>query len=136
MADTMQFDLVSPERSLHSAQVTKVQLHGEEGEMTVMPGHATVVTLLRPGFLTVYEGGEGHDYVVTGGFAEIGPEGVSVLAEQATLRNDVTTDWIDRVIEQAEKAALEAPDDTRITMNQRVNHARYIAQQLGIGSDI
>ena len=136
MAETMQFDLVSPERSLHSAQVTKVQLHGEEGEMTVMPQHAPVLTLLRPGLMTVYEGDVAHDYVVTGGFAEIGPEGLSVLAEQASLRADVTTDWMDRVIEQAEKAALDAPDDTRVTMNQRVNHARYLARQLGISSDL
>lgn len=136
MADTMQFDLVSPERSLHSAQVTRVQLHGEEGEMTVMPQHAATLTLLRPGFMTVHEDGEVHDYVVTGGFAEIGPEGLTVLAEQATLRADVTTDWIERVIDVAEKAALNAADDDRVTMNQRVNHARYIAQQLGIKSDI
>lgn len=136
MADTMQFDLVSPERSLHSAQVTKVQLHGEEGEMTVMPQHAATLTLLRPGIMTVYEGEQAHDYVVTGGFAEIGPEGLSVLAEQATLRAEVTKDWMDRVIDQAEKAALDAADDTRITMNQRVNHARFLAKQLGIGSDL
>ena len=136
MADTMQFDLVSPERSLHSAQVTKVQLHGEEGEMTVMPHHVATLTLLRPGFMTVHEGDEVHDYVVTGGFAEIGPEGLTVLAEQATLRADVTSDWMDRVIDAAEKAALDAPDDNRVTVNQRVNHARFLAQQLGIKSDI
>lgn len=132
MADTMQFDLVSPERSLYSAQVTKVQIHGEEGEMTVMPQHAATLTLLRPGMLTVYEGSEATDYVVTGGFAEIGAEGITVLAEQATLRSDVTTDWIDRVVETAEKAALEASDETRITVNQRVNHARFLKQQLGL----
>lgn len=136
MADTMQFDLVSPERSLHSAQVTRVQLHGEEGEMTVMPQHATTLTLLRPGFMTVHEGGEVHDYVVTGGFAEIGPEGLTVLAEQASLRADVTSDWIARVIDAAERAALDAPDDERVTLNQRVNHARFIAEQLGLKSDI
>ncbi len=136
MADTMQFDLVSPERSLHSAQVTRVQLHGEEGEMTVMPNHVPTLTLLRPGFMTVHEGGEVHDYVVTGGFAEIGPDGLTVLAEQATLRADVTTDWIERVIDAAEKAALDAPADIHITMNQRVNHARFLAQQLGITPNI
>ena len=132
MSDTMQFDLVSPERSLHSAQVTKVQIHGEEGEMTVMPQHAATLTLLRPGMLTVFEGTEARDYVVTGGFAEIGPEGVSVLAEQASLRSDVTTDWIDRVVDAAEKAALDANDDNRITVNQRVNHARFLKTQLGL----
>ncbi|QPH55807.1 ATP synthase F1 subunit epsilon [Pontivivens ytuae] len=132
MADTMQFDLVSPERSLHSAQVEKVQIHGEEGEMTVMPNHAPVLTLLRPGFLTVTENGQSHDYVVSNGFAEIGPEGVSVLVEQATSRDGCTTDWIDRVIDEAEKAALDCADDQKITLNQRVNHARFLKQQLGL----
>ncbi len=81
MADTMQFDLVSPERRLASMQVTAVQIPGTEGDMTAMADHAPTITTLRPGLLRV-EGPEGtSEYVVTGGFAEIGGQGgVSVLA--------------------------------------------------------
>ena len=90
MADTMQFDLVSPERRLASMQVTAVQIPGADGDMTAMPDHAPTITTLRPGVLRV-EGPEGTaEYVVTGGFAEISSEGVSVLAERAVSKGDMT----------------------------------------------
>ena len=53
MADTMQFDLVSPERRLASAQVASVQIPGADGDMTAMPDHAPTITTLRPGILKV-----------------------------------------------------------------------------------
>ncbi len=62
MADTMQFDLVSPERRLASVQATAVQIPGAEGDMTAMPDHAPLITTLRPGILTV-ESAEGpHEF--------------------------------------------------------------------------
>ncbi|MCC5957469.1 MAG: F0F1 ATP synthase subunit epsilon [Natronohydrobacter sp.] len=83
MADTMQFDLVSPERKLASGAVRAVQIPGAEGDLTAMPEHAPMITTLRPGILTTEgEGGETR-YVVTGGFAEITPAGTTVLAERA-----------------------------------------------------
>ena len=72
MADTMQFDLVSPERRLASMQVTEVRIPGADGDMTVMASHSPTVTTLRPGVLTAI-GPEGEtEFAVTGGFAEIG----------------------------------------------------------------
>lgn len=101
MADTMQFDLVSPERRLASLQVTSVQIPGADGDMTVMEGHAPTITTLRPGVLSV-DGPEGTaDYVVTGGFAEISSRGVSVLAERAVAKGDMTQDHLDEMIEEA-----------------------------------
>lgn len=83
MAEMMQFDLVSPERKLASGQVRAVQIPGADGDLTAMPLHAATITTLRPGVLTS-EGPDGNiRYVVTGGFAEITPEGTSVLAERA-----------------------------------------------------
>ncbi|TVS00564.1 MAG: F0F1 ATP synthase subunit epsilon [Rhodobacteraceae bacterium] len=83
MPETMQFDLVSPERKLASGQVRAVQIPGADGDMTAMPDHAPTITTLRPGIL-VTEGAEGATrYVVTGGFADITPEATSVLAERA-----------------------------------------------------
>jgi len=108
MADTMQFDLVSPERSLASLSATEVLIPGSEGDMTVLPNHAPVLTTLRPGVVKI-SGPEGDlEYVVTGGFVEISPEGVSVLAEQAHLGTDVKKEDLEGVLtfarEQAEKA--------------------------------
>ena len=83
MAEMMQFDLVSPERKLASGQVRAVQIPGADGDLTAMPDHAPTITTLRPGIL-VTEGAEGETrYVVTGGFADITPQGTSVLAERA-----------------------------------------------------
>jgi len=101
MADTMQFDLVSPERRLASLQVTAVQIPGADGDMTAMADHAPTITTLRPGVMTV-EGPEGTtEYVVTGGFAEISSRGVSVLAERALVKGDMTQADLDDMIEEA-----------------------------------
>lgn len=90
MADTMQFDLVSPERKLASVQAREVRIPGADGDLTAMPGHAALITTLRPGILTVV-GSEGTmDYAVTGGFAEISPEGVTVLAERGLPKSELT----------------------------------------------
>ena len=107
MADTMQFDLVSPERSLASVQATAVELPAVEGRMTAMPNHMPLITTLRPGLLKV-EGPEGTlEYLVTGGFAEINAEAMSVLAEKATPVDEVTRPHIDELVAEA-RAKLEA----------------------------
>ena len=56
MADTLQFDLVSPERSLASLEASEVQIPGAEGDFTALPDHAPVITTLRPGVLRVVSG--------------------------------------------------------------------------------
>lgn len=110
MADTMQFDLVSPERSLASLQASAVQLPGADGDMTAMPDHAPTITTLRPGLLRV-EGVDGHtDYVVTGGFAEITSEGLSVLAEKAIPITELNRDHLDELITDARTAHQAAKE--------------------------
>jgi F-type H+-transporting ATPase subunit epsilon len=95
MADTMQFDLVSPERKLASFQANEVLIPGSEGDMTAMPDHMPVITTLRPGIVRA-RGPEGEqEFVVSGGFAEITATSLSVLAEQAMPRADVTAEFLD-----------------------------------------
>ncbi|AVO36874.1 F0F1 ATP synthase subunit epsilon [Pukyongiella litopenaei] len=102
MADTMQFDLVSPERSLASLQVTSVRIPGADGDMTAMPDHAPVITTLRPGILHV-ESAEGTaEYAVTGGFAQIASSGTSVLAEKAMPVAEVKAEDLDAIVAAAE----------------------------------
>ncbi len=111
MADTMQFDLVSPERSLASLQAHAVQIPGSEGDMTAMPLHAPTLTTLRPGILKV-EAPEGTtEYLVTGGFAQISPEGLSVLAEKAIPMDEMTRAHLDELIEEARAMYKTAKDD-------------------------
>ncbi|KUJ73401.1 ATP synthase F0F1 subunit epsilon [Ruegeria marisrubri] len=107
MANTMQFDLVSPERSLASLQVTAVQIPGAEGDMTAMPDHSPTITTLRPGILKV-EAPEGtSEYLVTGGFAQINGDSLSVLAEKAIPVGEMTRAQLDELIAEA-RASLEA----------------------------
>ncbi len=86
---TFHFELASPEKLVFSGEVDQVDVPGSEGEFGVFAGHAPLVTTLRPGMLTVYQGGEKHQIVVHGGFAEVSASGLTVLADMATQLKDV-----------------------------------------------
>ena len=86
---TFHFELASPERLVFSGEVDQVDVPGSEGEFGVFAGHAPLVTTIRPGMLTVYQGGEKHQIVVHGGFAEVGANGLTVLADMATAFKDI-----------------------------------------------
>ena len=106
MAD-FKFDLVSPERRLAQMDATEVQIPGADGDMTAMADHAPTITTLRPGILSVTHAGGTEDYVVSGGFAEISANGVSVLAEQAFPKSEATKAQMDKLVADA-TAAHEA----------------------------
>jgi F-type H+-transporting ATPase subunit epsilon len=105
----MQFDLVSPERRLASLEVTAVQIPGAEGDLTAMPGHAPLITTLRPGILRVESTEGSKEYVVTGGFAEVG-ETLSVLAENALPREEMTQETFKALIAEARAAVDNAKE--------------------------
>ena len=109
MANTMQFDLVSPEKLLSSQQVEAVLIPGADGDMMAMPGHAPVITSLRPGILRVQTAAGSEEYVVTGGFAEIG-DSVSVLAEKAVLSAELTQEGFEALVEEAKSAYGKAQE--------------------------
>ena len=110
MANTLQFDLVSPERKLASVQATEVQIPGTDGDLTAMEGHAPTITTLRPGILKSVSNEGTKAYVVTGGFAEINASGVSVLAERAVPVEEVTPALLDQLIADASEATAVASD--------------------------
>jgi F-type H+-transporting ATPase subunit epsilon len=99
---TFHFELVSPEKIAFSGAVDQVDVPGAEGDFGVFAGHAPLISLLRPGIMTVYSGGEQTKIVVLGGFAEVGPDGLTVLANVATAIED-----IDRAALQAQIAEME-----------------------------
>ena len=83
MAETLKFELVSPERKLASVEAEAVTIPGMLGDLTAMHNHAPFLTNLRPGYVVVRNGSSEDGYFVTGGFAEISENTVSVLAEEA-----------------------------------------------------
>ena len=109
MADTMQFDLVSPERSLVSVPVREVRLPGNDGDLTAMPGHAPTIVTLRPGLVTVI-GGDGSEieFAVSGGFVEISPESVTLLAERGHPRAEMTQEVFNDMMTDAHKQKRQA----------------------------
>lgn len=87
MAAMLQFELVSPEKKLASMQVAMVVVPGSEGDFGVLPGHAPMMSTIRPGIIEIYatEGtAPSARYEIDGGFAEVTPEGLTILAESAT----------------------------------------------------
>ncbi len=83
MADKLQFSLVSPEQELFSGPVDQVDAPGAEGDFGVFPGHAPFMTALREGPVRVTIDGQSKTYDVRGGFADVTPDGLTILAEYA-----------------------------------------------------
>jgi F-type H+-transporting ATPase subunit epsilon len=79
----LHFSLVSPERELFSGEVDQVDAPGSEGDFGVFPGHAPFMTALKEGVVTVHNEGELIRFEVQGGFADVTPQGFTVLAEHA-----------------------------------------------------
>ncbi|MGX9351374.1 F0F1 ATP synthase subunit epsilon [Shimia sp. W99] len=113
MANTMQFDLVSPERSLASLEATSVQIPGADGDMTAMPGHAPTLTSLRPGVVKVQSADGEKAFVVTRGFAEISAESISVIAEHAHVGSEVTKADLEDVLASARKSVEDAASEDK-----------------------
>ncbi|PHQ84412.1 MAG: ATP synthase F1 subunit epsilon [Thalassobium sp.] len=132
----LQFDLVSPERLLASLEASEVQIPGADGDLTAMPDHAPTITTLRPGILRVVHGGGTDEYVVSGGFAEITATGVSVLAEKALPRGEVSQEIFDRMLDEA-KAAHETLKETFKNEPGPVDDAaKLLADMVAMGTHI
>ena len=88
----VQFELVSPERLIVSAEVDMVVVPGTEGNFGVLPGHSPLISTIRPGTIDIYQGGAVSERIfVVGGIAEVTPERCTVLADEA-----VSLDTLDR----------------------------------------
>jgi F-type H+-transporting ATPase subunit epsilon len=107
---TFHFELVSPERLLFSGEVEQVDAPGFEGDFGVLAGHAPLVAMLRPGILTVINGGERQRIVVFGGFAEVSPAGMTVLADNAVAFEDIDRSHIAEEIKDTEEDIADAAD--------------------------
>ncbi len=132
MADTLQFDLVSPERKLASVVASAVTIPGIGGDFTAMPNHAPFLTTLRPGVVRVVAGSETQEYVVTGGFAEVSASTATILAESAVLRAEVDGGLVSDLMAAAERDLAEAPEERRMAAGQRVRDVVALKSQLAL----
>ncbi|HWA21229.1 MAG TPA: F0F1 ATP synthase subunit epsilon [Caulobacterales bacterium] len=110
MAEKLHFSLVAPERELVNEDVDQVDVPGAEGEFGVLPHHAPVMAIVKPGALRVYSNGAIRKIFVNGGFADVTPAGLTVLAEDAVDLADVDVAKLDQDIQNAREDVSGARD--------------------------
>ena len=134
MADTFKFELVSPERLLVSREVEQVLVPGSEGDFTMLAHHAPLLTSLRPGLLEIVSSAaERRRYFVRGGFAEVGPQGLTVLAETAIDLIELEADTVNQAIKDAEEDIADAKDETvRDRAKTQLDHLRQVQTTLNL----
>jgi F-type H+-transporting ATPase subunit epsilon len=112
MADLIQFELVSPEKLLVSRAVEMVVVPGSEGDFGALPGHAPLISEIRPGIIAVFEGGQVQERIfVAGGFAEVTNERCTVLAEQAMPLAEIDRAAADSELKNARDDLSDAKTD-------------------------
>ena len=124
----LHFELVSPARLLFSGDVASVTIPGTEGEMGIYPGHAPVLATLKPGVVTITkDGGNSERIFVRGGFAEVNPKGLTLLAEVAIPMAELDAAALAQQIKDAEEDVADAKDDeTRRRASENLEHLKAL----------
>ena len=128
------FELVSPERLLFAGDVEAVVVPGTEGEFTVLKDHAPLMSTLKPGIVTIAESGAKQSKLfVRGGFADVNPAGLTILAETAMPLEELDAARIDAEIQDASEDVADAPDDeVRRVAQEKLDQLREIRAAIGI----
>lgn len=112
MAESLRFELVSPERLLRSEEAEMVVVPGAEGNFAAMPRHAPLLSLLRPGIVEVYEGRTvTARYFVAGGYAEVTQERLTVLADEAMTLAEIDTGAVAAALKELGEDLEDAKDE-------------------------
>jgi F-type H+-transporting ATPase subunit epsilon len=112
MAEPLKFDLVSPERLLVSEEVESVVVPGGEGYFTVFARHAPLMSTLKPGQLEVKDlSGAVQKFFVRGGFADVNPNGLTILADQVIPLEDLDAAMLAQEVKNAEEDLADAGED-------------------------
>lgn len=119
MADKLTFSLVAPERELFHGLVDQVVAPGEDGDFGVLPGHAPLMSTLRPGAIRVLDGGSERKIFVYGGFADVTPDGLTILAEEALDVAEINAAQVASDLKDAEEDFRDAKDDQKKLEAQR-----------------
>jgi F-type H+-transporting ATPase subunit epsilon len=127
---TFHFDLVSPEKLAFSGEVDQVDIPGVEGDFGVLAGHAPVVAAVRPGILTVTNGGTHERIIVLGGLAEVSDKGLTVLADVATSLEELDRAKFAETISEMEAKLAEKEGSELDHSIERLDHYKNIQHQL------
>ncbi len=132
MPDKLHFNLVSPERELASGDADQIDIPGTEGWIGVLPNHAPMMTTLAPGMIRVKNGAEEKRIFVRGGFAEISPAGLTVLAEEAVPAEELDAAAVAQRIRDCEEDLADADTgaETRRMAERELNQLKEIQAAL------
>jgi F-type H+-transporting ATPase subunit epsilon len=128
------FELVAPEKLIFAGEVEAVVVPGVEGEFTVLKDHAPVMAMLKPGVLEIDRSATQKTKVfVRGGFAEVSPAGLTILAEQAIALEDLNATQLDADLKDADEDIADAPtDEARRIATEKRDHLRELRAALQI----
>lgn len=121
MADKLNFSLVSPEAELFSGEVDQVDLPGTEGDLGIFPDHSPLMAAIRTGALSIYEGGAQTFYFVQGGFADVTPDGLTVLAEKAVSMDNLNKDELRAELDAATAAIAGLEGEAALAAQQNLD---------------
>ena len=129
----LHFDLVSPEKLLFSGEVDQVDVPGAEGDFGVLAGHAPFVTTVRPGIVTLFREGGALKVVVNGGFAEVNPQGLTILADMAVPLEDFDRAELASQIKDTEEDVADAAEGwQRDKLSHRLEQLKALQTALGV----
>ncbi len=132
MPDPFKFELVSPEKLLFSGNVEQVLVPGAEGDMTIMAKHSPLITTLRPGLLEIdFPDGRRQRFFARGGFAEVIPAGLTVLAERAIDLDDLDPTQLAQDISDAEEDVADLTGESKDKAQKTLEHLRQVQSVLG-----
>mgnify|MGYP003639618100 CR=1 FL=1 len=118
MADKLHFDLVSPERRLFAGDVDMVVVPGEEGDFGVLPKHAPFMSVIRSGAIIVTVDGVSERTFIHGGFAEVTPDGLTILAEEAIPVSEIDVAALEQDLKNAQEDLGVAKSEADIELAQ------------------
>ena len=128
MADTFQFELVAPEKLIYSDDTELVVVPGAEGDFGVLPGHALLLSTVRPGIIEIHENDKLKDrFFVAGGFAEVTPERCTVLSTESINLDEIDENTARQRLDTAERDLNDASSDTE---REKCEKALEVAQAL------
>ncbi|MEM7427781.1 MAG: F0F1 ATP synthase subunit epsilon [Pseudomonadota bacterium] len=131
MAEMLNFEMVSPEKLLLSEEVTSVTVPGTEGDFTVFAQHAPVLSTMRPGVVDVQKDSGEERIFVRGGFAEVNPGGLTILAEEAIPMADLDKDALAQQMQNAQEDVDDAKTEEKKRIAQEaLDHLKQLEASL------
>jgi len=124
---TFHFELVSPDKQMFSGEAESVLVPGSEGDFVVLKDHAPVMSALKPGVIAIEDAAGKHKRIfVRGGFADVSPAGLIVLAEMALPEGELDSARLDQEIRDTQEDLADAPEEQKRLWQEKLDRLREL----------